>query len=222
MKDIRAVRGTRLIDRLIAEGEHDHQDFKHSVPDACKIARSISAFANNDGGRLLIGVKDNGRIAGVRDEEDIYVVEQAATLCCRPAVAVTFAAYRVASGATVVVATIPASRRRPVLARDADGSWHAYYRVADENILAPSLMVASWRRLHSRRAAAPITLGPRALALLDIIDRQGHATLRDYLAAVPLTIRDATSTVATLYALRLIDFAYIDRTFRLVRAATAP
>ena len=45
---------------LIAQGEHDHQDFKFQINDARKIARSLSAFANNDGGHLLVGVKDNG------------------------------------------------------------------------------------------------------------------------------------------------------------------
>ena len=32
---------------LILEGEHEHQDFKYQISDARKIARSISAFANN-------------------------------------------------------------------------------------------------------------------------------------------------------------------------------
>ena len=80
MKDLRAIKGKFYLRQIIAEGEHEHQDFKFAISDARKIARSISAFANNSGGRLLIGVKDNGVIAGVRNEEDIYVVEQAAQL----------------------------------------------------------------------------------------------------------------------------------------------
>ena len=56
------------IQRLISEGEHVHQDFKFEISDARKIAKSISAFANTEGGRLLVGVKDNGKIAGVRSE----------------------------------------------------------------------------------------------------------------------------------------------------------
>ena len=45
---------------LIREGEHQQQDFKYRVADACKLAKSVSAFANTDGGRLLIGVRDDG------------------------------------------------------------------------------------------------------------------------------------------------------------------
>lgn len=54
---------SHYIQDLILEGEHEHQDFKYQITDARKIARSIAAFANNSGGHLLIGVKDNGNIA---------------------------------------------------------------------------------------------------------------------------------------------------------------
>ena len=60
--------------KLIEEGEHQQQDFKFEISDARKIAKSLSAFSNTDGGRLLIGVKDNGKIAGVRSEEEIYMI----------------------------------------------------------------------------------------------------------------------------------------------------
>ena len=45
------------IEELISQGEHQQQDFKFEVSDSKKIARTLSAFANTDGGRLLIGVK---------------------------------------------------------------------------------------------------------------------------------------------------------------------
>ena len=89
MKNLRASRGKFFIERLIAEGEHDRQDFKYTISDARKIARSLSAFANHRGGRLLIGVKDNGTVAGVRSEEDIYMIETAAQIYCRPEPSVT-------------------------------------------------------------------------------------------------------------------------------------
>ena len=70
------------ITKLIAEGEHQQLDFKFEIADAHKIARTLVAFANTDGGRLLIGVKDNGALAGVRSEEEYYMVEAAAKLYC--------------------------------------------------------------------------------------------------------------------------------------------
>jgi predicted HTH transcriptional regulator len=52
--------------KMIAEGEHLRQDFKTRVEDARKIARTLAAFANTAGGRLLVGVRDNGTVCGVQ------------------------------------------------------------------------------------------------------------------------------------------------------------
>lgn len=57
IKNFRAIHDKEYILELIEEGEHEMQDFKFSISDSRKIARSISAFANHSGGRLLVGVK---------------------------------------------------------------------------------------------------------------------------------------------------------------------
>lgn len=145
MKDIKPIRGNVILRKLIAQGEHEHQDFKYSVSDAPKIARSISAFANCDGGRLIIGVRDNGSIAGVRNDEDIYVVELAANRYCSPPQQVVFEAYRI-DGMQVIVASVDAAENRPVYAVDVDGKHRAFFRVADENIAAHPLMVRAWKQ----------------------------------------------------------------------------
>ena len=72
------------IHKLIEEGEHQQQDFKFAITDAKKIARTLTAFANTDGGRLLIGVKDNGVVAGVRSEEELHMIEAAMQMYTRP------------------------------------------------------------------------------------------------------------------------------------------
>jgi predicted HTH transcriptional regulator len=74
------------ITNLISQGEHQRLDFKFEISDSKKIARTLSAFANTDGGTLLIGVKDNGHIAGVRSEEEYYMIEAASEMYCQPKV----------------------------------------------------------------------------------------------------------------------------------------
>lgn len=130
--------------RMIEEGEHVHQDFKFAISDARKIARSISAFANNDGGHLLVGVKDNGVIAGVRNDEDIYVVEQAAEMYCTPPQEIDVTAFHVDGNVVYKVDIRPAGIGKPVQVIEECNRRHTYYRVADENISAHSLMVKSW------------------------------------------------------------------------------
>ena len=95
----------QYLQRLISEGEHQQQDFKYRVSDARKLARSVSAFANTDGGRLLIGVRDDGHMSGVRSEEEIYMMHQAAYRYCRPEASIKFDTYHV-DGRTVEIFTI--------------------------------------------------------------------------------------------------------------------
>ena len=79
-KDFDNNHSSRDLHRLIREGEHEQQDFKFKISDSRKIARTLSAFSNTTGGRLLIGVRDNGQIAGVKDEDDIYMIESASEI----------------------------------------------------------------------------------------------------------------------------------------------
>ena len=135
---------TSFIRSLIAEGEHVRQDFKFEVSDSRKIARSLSAFANTEGGRLLIGVKDNGRIAGVRSEEEMYMVEAAAQVYCTPEVEVEMRVYR-PEGRSVLIASVEPAPHKPVMVKEEGGRKLAYVRIADENILASPVHLGVWR-----------------------------------------------------------------------------
>ena len=140
------------LQRLISEGEHQQQDFKYRVADARKLAKSVSAFANTNGGRLLIGVRDDGYMAGVRSEEEIYMMHQAAYRYCSPEASIKFDTFHV-EGRTIVVATIPPSDKRPVRAIGSDGTLRAYIRIADENIVASPVHLAIWRESQNAKGA---------------------------------------------------------------------
>ncbi len=224
IKDIKAIKGRYHIASLIEQGEHECQDFKHSVSDASKIAHSLSAFANNRGGRLLIGVRDNGSIAGVRNEEDIYVVRLAAESYCRPEQQVDFRAYNVDKGTVVIVAEIaPCTKGRPVMAREHDGSWRAYYRVADENIVAHPLMVRGWQRAAED---TPVALGDSHRAVLAALERLGAtdnqgAGLLEVARMAHMSTAATESAVADLLSLSLVAMRHTPRGFVIVQS-TAP
>lgn len=135
------------IEALIEQGEHQQLDFKFEVSDSKKIARTLSAFANTDGGRLLIGVKDNGNISGIRSEEEYYMIEAASKMYTKPEV--SFAATRWdINGRTVLEVYIAPSEEKPHLAPDKEDQYKAYIRVADENILANEILMLSWKKKH--------------------------------------------------------------------------
>src|SRR5687768_3288237 len=72
--------------KLILEGEGTTLDFKNTITSCEKIAKTMVSYANNKGGRLLIGVADDGRIVGVKsEEEEKYMINKAAVFYSKPA-----------------------------------------------------------------------------------------------------------------------------------------
>lgn len=207
-KDLKAIKGKYYIQRLIDEGEHEHQDFKFQVSDVHKIAHSLSAFANNDGGRLLVGVKDNGTIAGLRSEEDLYVLESAAQLYCRPAVELEMTTFLCEGGAVVLRAVIPRAQERPVRCREASGIWQAYYRVADENIVAHPLMVRAWERSASGMEGELLSVSEPESAMLRHLSTVQGATPEDLMRAVRLSLRSTENLIVRLAAMGLVTFRH--------------
>ena len=151
------------IHNLIEQGEHVRQDFKFEISDARKIAKTLSAFSNTEGGRLLVGVKDNGKIAGVRSEEEIYMIEAAAKLYCQPAVTCQMTTHCI-EGRTVLEVFVPPGDQRPYYAIDENNSRRAYLRIHDENILAnPRTPENMATRKTSARCIHPL-FPPRTMA----------------------------------------------------------
>ena len=54
----------------IESGEDSRTEFKRGVSDMLSIRKTLCAFANGDGGLLVIGVDDSGRIVGVDQNMD--------------------------------------------------------------------------------------------------------------------------------------------------------
>ena len=129
---------------LIREGEHSEQDFKYRISDARKIARTLSAFANTTGGRLLVGVRDNGSIAGVKDEDDIYMLESASEVFLKPALKLEVWAHEI-EGKNVWEIEITEGKEKPYQVDEIDGL-KAYYRDNDQNFVANAVLKEVWKQ----------------------------------------------------------------------------
>ena len=195
---------------LIREGEHQQQDFKYRVSDAMKLAKSVSAFANTDGGRLLIGVRDDGHMSGVRDEEEIYMMHQAAYRYCRPQASIKFDTYHV-EGRNIVIATVPPSDSRPVCAIDEDGRQRAYIRIADENIVASPVHLAIWRESQNPQGSM-MTYTDSVRKLIDALQDQ-RLTLNQLVRRSSIPRYKVITLLARLVRFHVAQWEYIDQQF---------
>ncbi len=169
----------------------------------------MSAFANTDGGRLLIGVRDDGNLSGVRSEEEIYMMHVAAFKYCKPQPTLKFETFHV-DGRTIVVATVYASDRKPVLAKDYDGRDVAYIRIADENIVASPVHLALWKE-QRRESGTAMAYTDEVRTLLAAVT--GPMSLAAMVKSSHLPRRLVIRLVAKLILFGVMDYAYEDGQF---------
>jgi len=172
----------------ILQGEGEQLDFKNKISNANKIAKTLVAFANNKGGKLLIGVADNGHIIGVKNEdEERYVLEKAAIRCCKPAVDIKFEEAYV-DDKLILIAEIPESELKPHYALGEDGRWWVYIRVKDKSILAGKVVVDVLKR-SAKTDGVLITYTEKEQQLLNFLNEQQKVLLIDICRHLKLSRR---------------------------------
>ncbi|OPY85799.1 MAG: Divergent AAA domain protein [Syntrophus sp. PtaU1.Bin208] len=101
---------------IIALGEDSTRQFKADVRNADSLASEMAAFANTEGGTILIGVADDGSITGL-SREDVRRINQlignAASHLVRSPLAVKTENVAVGQGKVVIVLTVPKGMDKP-------------------------------------------------------------------------------------------------------------
>lgn len=194
---------SRYIHNLILEGEHQQLDFKFEIADAPKIARTFAAFANTDGGRLLIGVKDNGNIAGIRTDEEAYMVESSAHIYCKPAVKYEIVPHKI-KDKTILEVIIPESHSKPHTAPWKDGTYKAFVRVKDENFVANDVIKEVWTIKHQEKQVY-VKYDDFEERLFSLIKEKGEIRIQDFIKTCKIKPYLAKKILANLISIDLID-----------------
>jgi len=194
------------IRKLIAKGENQQLDFKFGITDSRKIARTLAAFANTDGGRLLIGVKDNGSIAGVRTEEEFYMIQAASEMFTRPVVPFEVKEWTV-NQKRVLEIIVPAVKdilhSAPVEKED----YLIYIRVKDENYPVNSVWLKAYKWKNSKTGTF-IRFGESEKFLLDYLEKEPSVTQSRYCKLAKINSRTAENIIAGFIAIGMVSMDF--------------
>lgn len=182
--------------QMILAGESEVLDFKQAVNDPGKIAKALVAFANRKGGRLLVGVRDNKSIAGVRSEDEIYMLDLAASFYCKPEVPIEIEEWDI-EGKTVLEVIIPEGKEKPYAAKDESGKFWVYIRVKDQSLLASKVVVDVLKK-ESQGEDNLIEYGPKEKGLLDLLANNGRITLNEFAKKMNISRRRASRILVSL------------------------
>ncbi len=192
----------RYLKKLISEGENQLLDFKYCVSDSRKIARTLAAFANSQGGRILIGVRDNGSIAGIRTDEEIYMVYTAAHLFCRPEISFTVRQH-ITEGKTVLEVVVLKGNERPYQVKDEDGRWLPYFRHGDQNLVANKVLLQVWRKENKERGVM-VKFSKAENFLLDYLQKNDSITISAFRKIAGISSYRAESILANLILFKVL------------------
>ncbi len=186
--------------RLVNVGEGLTLEFKTKVPKYERIAKEVIAFANTHGGRILLGVEDDGAIKGVRDSaEEEYALNEALSTHCDPSID-----YR--------IERIPVSKKRNVLlveVSESDNKPHhlinprqperktVYVRIDDMSVEASREHVRVMRSQNNQNGVS-FRFGDKELVLMRYLESYGRITVPQFANLVNISRRNASHTLVLL------------------------
>ena len=178
-------------------------DFKKTITNTEKIAKSLVAFANNKGGKLLIGVADDGTIKGVKsEEEEKYMILTAAHQFCKPAIEPFFEEIYV-DDKLVLIVNIPESDLKPHYALDDQNKWWAYIRIDDKTVLASKIIVEVLKNDHKDQGVL-ISYSDNEKVLLQYLADHDRITLKEFSKLLRCSYRKAQKILVSLILTNVI------------------
>jgi ATP-dependent DNA helicase RecG len=137
------------IKQLIKKGESKTIEFKEKLPDGNNIAKTVVAFSNMAGGKIIIGVKDRtDKIIGISDYEALDFPDRISNIIherCYPFILPEIYVENVDEGKVLVVEVFPGSLK-PYYLKNKGKKEGTYIRVGATNKKADMEMIMELER----------------------------------------------------------------------------
>ena len=191
----------RELEQLVELGEGISLEFKRRVPRPERIAKEIVALANTNGGRIVLGVSDDGTIEGFENiSEQQFLLRRATEAHCVPPVEYDTERIVVAELRDVIVVTVPESKNKPhyvVSDPSSDGEGPAYVRVEERSVEASDETV---ERLHHQETDGGVTFefGETESLLMRYLDDYGRITVAQFAQLADISPERASQTLLRL------------------------
>ncbi|NBV57353.1 MAG: ATP-binding protein [Bacteroidetes bacterium] len=188
--------------KYLIDGEGETLDYKQEISSASKIAKTMVSFANHKGGVLLVGVRDNRSIAGIRSEDEKYMLELAASFYCKPEINLELEEHNI-GGKIILECTIPEGELKPYSAKGEDGKWWVHIRNKDKSLLASKIVVDVLKRQASNKGTL-IKYGKNEEALLKYLEDNERITLQQFRKMVNISKWRASKILVNLISAGVI------------------
>ena len=111
----------------------------------------------------------------------------------------------------MLLVDIKKADKRPVKAQDDEGNYRIYYRVADENIVAPNIFERIWKSKHKKGVL--LSFSDDEAALLSLIANE-PMTISELVKMLHLSKQKISDTIVFLCSMQLMSPIYIGGKWR--------
>lgn len=187
------------VKRMVLQGENLRLEFKRKATYPEKIVREMIAFANTQGGWLLIGVDDDKSILGLKyPEEEIFVIEQHIQKYA-PTLVYQYLRIPLNEKKEILVYKIPESTQKPEYLIDSKDTTlrQTFVRVADMSITASKEMETILKFSKDKRDVK-FRYGQREEKLIQYLNQNPRITLSETRTLLDVPRKVASYTLVTL------------------------
>lgn len=195
------------VENLIRQGETETIEFKTKANHPEKIIREMVAFANTKGGKLLVGVNDQGKITGLTTaDEELYLLESAIAKYCFPKFDYQYEIIAVSAKKSIIIYTIFESALKPHYTQlnQPKKQRKGYIRVADRSVQASKEMKEILRR-ERKKTAMRFTYGEKEKVLMNYLEKHEFITLKIFSKLAGIRPYLASRTLITLVLAKVLQ-----------------
>ncbi|TNE71258.1 ATP-binding protein [bacterium] len=200
---VRSKMNLQDLRNLIKTGESSFLEFKRTIPSPEKIAREMCAFANSNGGILIIGIDDDGSLVGVESYyEQHFLLTEATNYLLKPAIEpeIEIIPFK---NKEIVLVKIKEAEDKPVFV-DLGDEWAGFVRVNDKSIKASKEML---QVLKNRTSEEGVTFefGPNEQKLFRFLNQYERITVNEFSNLVNISYRRASRILVNLVSAGVLN-----------------
>lgn len=186
--------------RIVRRGENEKVEFKKKINHPEKVVREVVAFANTEGGHLLVGISDDGTLSGLKfPKEEEYALTKAIQELCKPDIQFQVETIDLKNNRSVLHYQIEPGATKPYYAFLSKNHrlGKAYIRVHDQSLQA-SKELRKFLQKESAKSTQGFVYGDHQKALINYLGEHEHITLREFCSLTHLAEKKASEIVIDL------------------------
>ena len=205
---------------LVKKGEGQQLEFKLKSNHPDKIMREIVAFANSEGGKLLLGVADNKELIGLKfPDEDEYIITKSIEKYIFPEIDYKLEKIRLDNEREILVYDILESTNKPhFLDLNGEPEDRKVFVRHDDKSIQASKEVREILKGKKKEKGYKFAYGDKEQVLMKYLDPNVEITLNKYseIAQISKKIASRTLILLVLAGVLRVNPSEIEDTFTMI------